>query len=352
MTRFRKFIFITAYPLILWGCVDDIQLEVKGKDEFVVINGQITNLVEPYQVTIFKSAKLFIDELDDPEPISNALVTIGSSDSNSIVLTESEPGTYTSIAGTFIGCIGESYFINIKMEDGREYQSIPEPLLPVSPITSVYFDYLVEDELNETGFIVQKARVKVFVDTQVPMNTRDVFLKWDVKGEYQFNEWEPPGPFVVNSTCYVPDDLPLGEVKILDGSNANNNLIKRKEIKSLDVNYKFASIYCLHIRQQSLSAGAYNFWQQISKSVDRSGGLFEEPAGTLRGNISNVNDPTEQVLGYFQVSAVDIKRVFVQKEATHNPVAPCPPEDIVLQEACGNCLTLKNSSFQKPSYWP
>jgi len=352
MTRFRKFIFITAYPLILWGCIDEIQLEVKGKDEFVVINGQITDLVEPYKVTIFKSAKLFIDEMDTPDPISNAIVTVGSSDGTSIALMESEPGTYECTAGTFVGCIGESYFINVKMEDGREYQSISEPLVPVSPITNVHFEYVVEDELNETETIIQKAKVKVFVDTQILQTSEEAFFKWDVSGEYQFNEWEPPAPFVVNSTCYVPDDLPLGEIRILDGLNATNSLIKGMEIKSLDVNYKFASNYCLHIRQQSLSTGAYNFWQQISKSVDRSGGLFEEPAGTITGNISNVNDPTEQVLGYFQVSAVDIRRVFVPKEAANNPVAPCPPAEVILQEACGNCLTLKNSSYQKPSYWP
>ena len=48
--------------------------------------------------------------------------------------------------------------------------------------------------------------------------------------------------------------------------------------------------------------------QQINES---GGDIFEKQPFSIASNIHNINNPDEQVLGYFQVSAVNKKRIYI-----------------------------------------
>ena len=73
-------IFSAVVTLIIGGCIDPIELEINGNPEFLVINGGVTNLDEPYLVTIYKSTGIALDANTIPEPISGAKVSIWSGD--------------------------------------------------------------------------------------------------------------------------------------------------------------------------------------------------------------------------------------------------------------------------------
>ena len=143
-------------------------------------------------------------------------------------LMETLPGNYQTVTGEFIGCIGQTYHLNVRLEDGREYLSRSELMTPVPPVSSVDFELVVEEELNESEVIVYDTKLIVFVNTQTQQKGGQLFLKWDVQGEYQFNEWQPVAPMVVNLTCYVKDELPADDISILDGSGAVNGMISKK----------------------------------------------------------------------------------------------------------------------------
>jgi hypothetical protein len=338
---------------VSFSCVDPVQLDVAGEEQFLVIEGQITNVEESYKVRIFESAQQKSGKINMTNPISNAEVIIWSQDGENITLSEVEPGQYMSKIGELVGQSGIQYYLEVKLSDGKEYRSNPEYIDQVTPISDVSFKFLPEEQLNQFENIVIKNMLKVFIDVELTDDREETFLKWEVNGEYQFNEYKFPGPDVVNRTCYVLDNLPLGDVEILKASSIDQIDISEIEIKSVKVNHKFASNYCFHIRQETLSQGAYDYWEKIKKITESEGSLFENPFGRVRGNITNINDSSDQVMGYFSASAIAEEKAFVPIEIVNNPKSPCPTyRDPILGPACRDCMTIKKSSLTKPSYWP
>ncbi|MAJ52259.1 MAG: hypothetical protein CMB82_11710 [Flammeovirgaceae bacterium] len=351
-----KISFYNLYIIIfciLTSCIDPVQLDVAGEDKFLVIVGEITNFEESYKVRIFESAQQKSGKINLTNPISNAEVKIWSQDGENVILNEDEPGQYMSKLGELVGQTGKQYYLEVKLSDGKEYRSTPEYIDQATPISNVSFEFVPEEQLNQFENIIIKNMLKVFVDVELIENREETFLKWEVNGEYQFNEYRFPGPDVVNRTCYVLDNLPLGDVEILKASSNDQIDISKIEIKSVKVNHKFASNYCFHIRQETLSLGAYDYWGKIKKITESEGSLFENPFGRVKGNIRNVNDSNDEVMGYFSASGIAMEKAFVPSEIVNNPKSPCPTyRDPILGPACRDCLTLKKSSLIKPAYWP
>ena len=69
--------------------------------------------------------------------------------------------------------------------------------------------------------------------------------------------------------------------------------------------------YGLHVQQQSLSLGAYDYWQRVNEQAAGSGGLYEKQPASVPGNIYAVDESEYAVLGYFYASQVKEKRIYV-----------------------------------------
>jgi hypothetical protein len=77
--------------------------------------------------------------------------------------------------------------------------------------------------------------------------------------------------------------------------------------------------YSLFIKQYSLSDTAYEYWNQLKKQHQEAGGLYEIQPQQIRGNIYNINNEDENVLGNFNVSGLSEKRVFVSERFNFFP---------------------------------
>ena len=69
--------------------------------------------------------------------------------------------------------------------------------------------------------------------------------------------------------------------------------------------------YSILVNQYSISKEEYDFWNNLKQVNEGGGDIFAEQPFTVLSNIHNVSDPTERVLGYFQVSAVKQKRKYI-----------------------------------------
>jgi hypothetical protein len=69
--------------------------------------------------------------------------------------------------------------------------------------------------------------------------------------------------------------------------------------------------YCLTVKAFSLSSEAYAFWSGLQQQTQESGGLYETQPYMIKGNISCVSSPEKLALGFFSVSGVTMRRVFV-----------------------------------------
>jgi hypothetical protein len=68
------------------------------------------------------------------------------------------------------------------------------------------------------------------------------------------------------------------------------------------------------VKQYSLTPEAYRFWEEISIQQSSGGGIFDPPPFRLSTNIHNVDDPSENVSGYFMVAHESSERWWFSEE--------------------------------------
>jgi hypothetical protein len=347
-----KWVFIMlASGFFISACVDPIDLNLPGDRDYLVINGQVTNLSESYVVSIKRSSDFTTDQTPKETPVSGAKVYVTGQDQTMGIFTEKDPGFYMSDPAQFIGEIGNSYKLTVELKDETRYESTFETIQPVPETGEVHFDVITKAQLNEVENIVYQKKVQVSTDVLSPYGLEQVFLIWELEGEYEFNEQKPLSPGETNKTCYVKDDLLLGGRTIFDASLVKSNQASNQILIELDMNYKLASAYCVHIKQQSISANAFSFWTAAKDLNENNGNLLDQLPGRIRGNMSNPDQPDEQIFGYFYASAVHQERKFVPKEIVLSQPAPCPANDVIFTGLCYDCLIIKNSTLSKPFYW-
>jgi hypothetical protein len=66
--------------------------------------------------------------------------------------------------------------------------------------------------------------------------------------------------------------------------------------------------YSILIKQYSISSKEYDFWNNLKQVNESGGNIFALQPFPVISNIHSISNPKEQVLGYFQVSAVKQKR--------------------------------------------
>ena len=63
-----------------------------------------------------------------------------------------------------------------------------------------------------------------------------------------------------------------------------------------------------------MSLEAFAYWEQARVQLARGGGVFDPPFAPVVGNIRNVNDPSEVVLGYFHAYSQTMSRYCYGRE--------------------------------------
>lgn len=134
--NYRRLLPVFALTVLVAGyaCKKTIQVDLNNAAPQIVIEGEVTNVTETYQVRITKTVNFAADNIYPP--VSGATVRItDSTTGHSADLTESSPGVYTTNA--FTGVPHHTYNLFVVAE-GKEYQAsstMPEPI----PLDSVTF---------------------------------------------------------------------------------------------------------------------------------------------------------------------------------------------------------------------
>jgi hypothetical protein len=66
------------------------------------------------------------------------------------------------------------------------------------------------------------------------------------------------------------------------------------------------------VNQFSLNEDEYLYWERLKNTIDQTGGLYDIIPAIIPNNMYCIEEPDKKVLGYFSVSAVSSKRIFVK----------------------------------------
>ncbi len=371
--RFILFLF-----LILDACIEPFNIQLKDSQQVMVVEGVITDQPGPYTVKLFYSLSLE-EELNKINWVQGAAVSIYDDQGTVESLHEVTPGIYqtTSIQGV----IGRTYHVRITLTDGKEYESVPEALLPVGDLDSVYAEFVQNENPASDNPFTSPNGFNVFLDASVHPEQNGL-VRWHWTGTYEVKTYPefrmkvkvPQGP-ILDKPIMVPDPPRCsGYIVILNGTSTmlvdkctccfcwveqynqqpllsdkkfiNNNMVSRFNVAFIPATRRnFFEKYHLEVEQMSTSQVVYDFWKKVESSQDIGSDLFQTTPPRTVGNIRAVSDGAMPALGIFAAAAVKKKSIVILRDEVPYTLLP-------IDTIANSCLqAYRFSSTAKPVFW-
>lgn len=354
----------------------------------LVINAHITNKPGLQMIEISRSVTLIHPSAD---PVSGGFAEVIREDGNFREFEEDRPGFYGCFFDEDFLQTGMSYHLHVITPDGNEYETDIEKLRPVPEIDSIY--YLVENNsyASENDSI---SGIRFYIDFTYNDEEYE-YIRWDLTETYEFHNPDMLGyildvdfkmkelPDTANyKVCYFTNELT--SIHSMSMSYLDYGIYIKKPftfVPNIQIEQKLHHKYSLLVRQYSLGEAAFHYWNELKKTSQEQGFLFDRQPALLKSNIHNINDESEVVLGFFSMSSVVERRAFAVKPegldlrdyewycfpVDKGPVGPLTIEDLPMYYArasqggvsafaevnhhCVDCREYKHSSHIKPDFW-
>lgn len=352
------------------GCVDPANIDIPSFQYQLVVDGYITTDPGPYEVKLYRSRPLGSADLDRLIPERFSKVRIKDDQGNSELLTEVEEGVYRTSTNGIQGVTGRKYHIEITTVAGKQYESVPDAIMPVGQVTAISFEFV---EGNGDGFR-EGDGFRIFADANgVPGLDDRIRLRMVATYKTEtFPERKTkviPGP--EGEGIRVPDPFSCSGYV-----NQDNKLVKINEctccvcwaneydkkpivvdeefiandvFSDVDLGFIPATNMTLYdkihveIQELSLTAETFLFWKLVKAQKEGVSNIFQPPSANIKGNIKAVNSE-EEVLGIFWAADIHRKSIYIHQSDVPYIIEP-------IDTLIAPCLFIPNSSNQKPSFW-
>jgi len=367
------------------SCIVPFDPHIDSKDiNKYVISGQVSDNSDIQTVLVSKASAI-----GEPRyyPVSGCSVIINDDKWHSFILTESDEGKYTGKIDKKYMFPGASFKVKIVTPEGTMLESDFDTMIECPEIDKVYYDVIEVDEVNP-GELNQHLQFYVDINAQ---NYKSRYFRWDVIETYEYHSDHPKEWFYDGSVHHIspPDSSAMvcwhTELNKNIYTLSTENLVENKYTKfplhyitNHDPNLVYG--YSILINQYALSEAAYSYWDNMRINSTDMGGLYEKQPLSITGNLHNLTDPSQEVLGFFTASLCRSQRLFLKDVAGMNidfsglcyPWAPehggfgeiNPAEYpaflmgdsiryymVILPEECVDCLSLGGTNI-KPDFWP
>ena len=389
MNRAFLILLLTVFVSCIQGCIERYYPDQDDlKTGTLVINAHLTDEPGYQSIEISRSVTLIHPSLD---PVAGAYAEIIREDGEFCEFTEEKPGWYVYNFDEEFLQTGMSYSLHVIAPDGKEYESEFDRIRPVPDIDSIYFE--VETASIETESDSTEG-VRFFIDFTYDDADFEC-LRWELTETYEFHNPDMsayildvdfkirPLPDTSNyRVCYITNDLPSIHSMTLKYLDFGIYIRKSFGFVSNDqLEQKLKHKYSLYVKQFSLGEEAFHYWNELKKTSQEQGFLFDRQPALLKSNIHNINDEQEIVLGFFSMSGVTECRGFAEKpegldlslyEYYCMPVVKGPPGPVSrddlpkyyarafwdgesvyaeINKHCVDCREYKKSTHIKPDYW-
>jgi len=336
-----------------FSCIDPITINASSDDRILVIDGFFSTADAPQSVTLSYTRDVG-DTTSDPA--LNAQVSIVNGKGEKANYVEQQNGVYVVDNELFRGREGESYYLEIKLENGKEYQTEPQTIPAKVAPQALNFSIETEQSVNGFNVVVEKTFIKLFIDTPLKKEGENLYLRWRTDEVYSFTD-EACGGLDMPRTCYINIISPQ-DIVTLSGRDLSEGVIQNIPVftKILEPRTpEFETKHAFNVYQQSITKSAFEYLENVNKVALQDGSIFDAPPAAIRGNLFNVNDPNEQVLGFFEVSSIDTIRTFVRPidfldKYTFIKYCKNTFPDRFTRDCC-ECLTIDGSTTVQPDYW-
>jgi len=376
-------IIIALLMSIVWqSCVKQIEpdIELLDADKYVV-SGVLLDRVGFQSVSISKTS-----DLNDPKPnlVIGCQVKLIRSDNSERVYYEYTPGFYQLYVSNDYLDKSKSYKIQVRTPEGNLIESSYESFSSCPDVDKVYY----EVEQKQGGYRQEDFYgYQFYIDLDASETDSKYYLyhiieTFEHHSPYPREYWwngvlhrEVP-PDYSKMYCWVTTDI--RDIFPLSTENLSTNKYSRYKLNyTTNRTQRLQHTYSLLIEQMSLSKDAYEYWNQMRINLKQTGGMYNNQPIAVKGNLKNIVNQEKEVLGYFGVSSIKEKRIFVPPSPFQIIDNSCTmqalkfgyreiswtdypayiyseygiPSNKHMDQTCVDC-TKMGGVTTKPSYWP
>ena len=348
-----KIITLAVLSILFTTCISPLNLDPgEPDDDILVINGFITDSPGQYEIVLSrvtkfagtqtaeerfdKQAEVFITDQNgvrtdfnvlqlDRRVIDNpcAVQPNGGCCPQELILRVESLGFNSP--PDFSGEVGNTYILTVITFNGRVYQSTPQTILPGPELDSVFYEY---KQLPSSDNVTFDSGIEIFSTWEDPPETENYYA-WQLNGTYKIISTPDPNPLAcclrvpgdaMANVCYVNERNVIGNRLAFSDLGVNGQVLTESAGFIQDDGFRFADVsvppskqYYVEVEQFSMSQETFQFNQLLSSQLDIDGDIFDPPPAEIRGNMRNVNDPDEVVIGFFATYSVQKAGVFVNR---------------------------------------
>jgi len=341
MRIFGKYLWVLALVLS-FGCKEQFAPQLKETNgKLLVVEGMINVGGERTHIRLSRTVP--VAQKGNRTPEVGAQVSIESNANQSYALTDKGLGEYES--GLLNLDPNKKYRLKI-VSKGVEY------------ITD-YLDAKISPPIDELNWEVKQNGVQISVNTHDDTNSSK-YYRWDFDDTYIFYA-KYMSALVWEGSSMRRRDLDAENIYKCWGEGISTSIVVGSTVKLTEdivhkqpivlipsVSEKLSERYSILVRQYALTKEAFEFWENLRKNTENLRSIFDAQPSQLTGNIYNVKNPSEPVLGFISVGSVTSKRIFISK-------TELPDWKFSYPFDCGLPDTLKLSQtylFSDPKYIP
>jgi hypothetical protein len=270
------------------SCEKVVQLKIPGADPIVVISGELSNQLEPWEISLSLSQPYF--DQSDVIFIDNALVYVEDNEGNIDTLIYDSEGKYVSLLPKQC-VIGNTYALRVEHE-GKTYGAL-EKCHYQDTINFIESYYLPE----RNGFI------------PVGWYVFEKAKEYEPDGDFYIWNIYRNGELMTDSIGYLYDTDEFRETGFFNIAIDPDDPLKDVDrgIFPRPFPWSFEEGDSVTIEQLRVSEGYYNFFAEFASQEQRSGTPFDPPPFNPTSNIQG------GAYGYFRVVNLSAKSIIVQE---------------------------------------
>lgn len=315
--------------MVFYACIEPYTPDIEEYMDLMVINGKITDREGLQYVDVSRTSS-YNDPI--PKPVEDCDVKVFDDRGNTFQYTEELPGRYSCRIGKQYLVPGTRYKVEVMTREGTVYQSAYDVMNTCPDIDTIYYEVSEEAPLNY--LLSPYPGLQFFIDTRESAESVSNF-RWELEETWEYHSWYAIGDYFDGVIHYVePDNYtdalaycwrsgPIRKIFTMSTRNLTTNKITRGYLNFVSNQTDRLSVkYSLLVRQYSLSDSAYEYWSRMQRMIQETGGLYETQPMQITGNMRNLNDPKETVLGLFWAAAVKEKRIFYRRSYEFRVLEP------------------------------